>query len=65
MPYAAAILRAANTARTQGQKLTVAEAELVVDTAKEVSSETRDAEDLERLSLVVSYAEPYLNVSPA
>ena len=63
--HAAAILRAAFTAHTQGQELTPTEAQLAFDTAKLVSaSEANDAQDQERLALVMAYAEPYLTVSP-
>lgn len=61
--HAAAILRAAFTARNMGRELTPTEARLAFYTAKEISRETNDAEDQARLALVMSYAEPYLTVS--
>jgi hypothetical protein len=63
--HAAAILRAAFTASTTGQVLTPTEAQLAFNTAKEVSQGTKDAEDLKRLSHVMSYAEPYLRIGPS
>lgn len=62
-PHAAAILRAAFTASALGRPLTHREAELAFNTAKEVSEETKDDQDLDRLSHVMTYAKPYMTIS--
>jgi hypothetical protein len=61
--HAAAILRAALTASNQKMVLSPTEAQLAFNTAKEVSQETKDAQDLACLQRVMSYAESYLTVS--